>query len=181
MYDYPIATANSIVQDYDFIGITERLDESLVVLSMLLKIPLGDVLHLDNKRSGGFDSGGGGSHRCFWIHPTHVTPEMQAYLESAEWQAYIAPERRLYEAANHSLDLTIEALGRVRVADQVALFERAQRVALERCSNVTRFPCTSSGERRIDSEVDCLTEDFGCGLECLDQVAMELGLNGINK
>ena len=38
--------AQSIIDDYDFVAVTERLDESLVVLQMLLDLPLGDILYL---------------------------------------------------------------------------------------------------------------------------------------
>jgi hypothetical protein len=76
------------LKDHDFIGIAERLDESLVVLTMLLGVPLGDVLHLDSKRSGGYYDGGYHGH-CYLIFPTNVTPDMQAHLSSSEYQTAI--------------------------------------------------------------------------------------------
>ncbi len=50
-------SVGDILKDYDFIGITERMDETLVVLSLLLDLPLSDVLYLKAKGSGGFDDG----------------------------------------------------------------------------------------------------------------------------
>jgi hypothetical protein len=40
---------NQILADYDFIGITERMEESAVALAMLIHLPLGDFLYLDAK------------------------------------------------------------------------------------------------------------------------------------
>lgn len=40
---------NQIVADYDFIGITERMDESAVALAMVANLPLGDFLYLNAK------------------------------------------------------------------------------------------------------------------------------------
>jgi hypothetical protein len=40
---------------YDFIAITERMDESAVELQMLLGLPLADVLYLNAKTSGGYE------------------------------------------------------------------------------------------------------------------------------
>ncbi len=171
----PFLAASEIIHDYDFIAIAERLDESLVVLSLLLDIPLGDVLHLDSKRSEGYD-GEGGRGRCFWMVPTNLTAEMQSYLETPQWKAHVLAERALYQAARYSLDLTIERLGRDRVAQRVSLFRPAQRLAQEKCVKRTKFPCSAIGIPRQESETDCLTLDYGCGLDCLDEVAMALGI-----
>ena len=46
-----------IMQEYDFIGILERLDESLVALQMILGLRTSDILYLRAKTSGGFDDG----------------------------------------------------------------------------------------------------------------------------
>ena len=48
----------NILDSYDFIGVTERLDESLVALSFLLDLPLAHFLYLSAKGKGGFDAGG---------------------------------------------------------------------------------------------------------------------------
>ena len=53
-----LKAARDILGQYDFIGITERLDESLVALQMLLDLPTSDILHLSAKGKGGFDDGG---------------------------------------------------------------------------------------------------------------------------
>ena len=89
-----------------------------MVLSLLLDIPLGDMLYLDSKRSGGYDDGQY-QNRCVFIQPTNITTEMQAYLNSPVWKKYIEPERNLYLAANHSLDLTIQHLGKDKVIQRL--------------------------------------------------------------
>ena len=42
----PIAEINRILQDYDFIGVSERMDESVVALQMILGLETADVLHI---------------------------------------------------------------------------------------------------------------------------------------
>jgi hypothetical protein len=86
-----IQTANNIIPDYNFIGILELLDESLVVLTMLLDVQLGDALYLDSKCLGSYDDGKF-EDKCFLIKATNVTKEMSDYLMSPEWQAYVEPE-----------------------------------------------------------------------------------------
>mmetsp|Transcript_4435 Transcript_4435/g.9210 ORF Transcript_4435/g.9210 Transcript_4435/m.9210 type:complete len:449 (-) Transcript_4435:315-1661(-) len=163
----PWQTARDIVQDYDFIGVVERLDESLVVLSMLLHIPLRDVLYVSSKVSGTYDD------LCIKIPPTKLTVPMKEYIASEEWQAYIAPEVALWKAANASLDLTVTRLGRARVATALQQFQSVMAVVHTKCSDV-RFPCSANGTRNDES--DCFVKDMGCGWGCIDRIADEMGL-----
>jgi len=50
-----VNATQSILDDYDFIGITERLDESLVVLQLLLGLETQDILYLSSKYSESFE------------------------------------------------------------------------------------------------------------------------------
>jgi hypothetical protein len=172
----PLATAKLILQDYNFIGVTERMDESMVVLSMLLGVPLRDVLYLSTKQSGSYDAGAS-KDMCVRIARSNLTVGMRQHLESDEWQAYVAPEYALWRAAHASLDLTIQKLGREEVSASLARFQQAQAAVLSTCGgNVTKFPCTAEGVRIPNEETDCMVEDMGCGLDCIDRVADELGL-----
>ena len=171
----PFVVANRIMEDYNFIGILERLHESVVALMMLLNIPMADVLFLSSKASRGYDDGEY-KNTCFKIQPGTVSAGLQVFLESTEWRSYIQPERELYEAASRSLDRTIEALGRETFEANVKTFRRAQELVAERCEPNVRFPCSRLGEKRSPEETDCLYSDTGCGFDCLDEVATELDL-----
>ena len=162
-----------ILSDYDFIGITERMEESAVALMMLLGLQIADVLYLDAKSSGGYDDG---SHdrKCYLIQPSFVSPGMKQYFESSKWKRIIYWDQILYEAANASLDLTIEQLGRGAFNKNLALFRKAQAIAREKCLPREVFPCTFKGER--NPHKSCLWKDSGCGSDCLDEVATELSL-----
>jgi hypothetical protein len=171
----PFPVAQKILKDYDFIGITERLDETAVVLMMLLRVPMADVLHLSSKASGGYDDGGF-ENRCVAIAKSNLSLNMKEFFASEEWQAYIAPERALYLAANTSLDRTIDSLGRSDFERLLQTFRWAKAVVESKCGPVVKFPCSSTGELRPGDETDCLSGDLGCGFDCLDQVATELDL-----
>lgn len=159
----PIATAQDILRDYDFIGVAERFDESIVVLSLLLGVPLADVLYLSSKVTGGYDA------LCYKLRKGQLSPPMQRLLQTQEWQTYIAPEVALHQAANASLDLTIEKLGRARVQDLVQQFQTLNREVQNVCGPVTKFPCNATTGQPSGS-TDCLHGDMGCGLDCIDRV-----------
>lgn len=161
----PVHLANTILQGYNFIGVTERMNESVVVLSMLLNVPLTDVLHLSAKTSGTYDD------LCVLVQKSFVSPVMQEFFDGPVWQDMIQYDRALYDAAQRSLDLTIDQLGRDRVEAKLRRFAMMQQVAEEQCLESTRFPCDANGQ--LNNITDCMTEDIACGMDCLDRVVEE--------
>jgi len=104
----------SIMESFNFIGVYERLHESLVVLSMLIGVDLSDIL---------FDFVPSSNGRCgSLIKPSWLTPKMESYLESPSWKAKEKGDFMLYDAVNKSLDLTIDLLGRERVKQNLKTY-----------------------------------------------------------
>ena len=176
---YRLRAANAIVHDYDFIGVTERMDESLVVLQLLLHLPTSDIMHLNAKSNGGFDDGAFNS-TCVYIVPSYTSPNMKTWLEnSSVWKDKIRGDEMLYNAAYQSLDLTIDSLGRKLFEEKLQKFRRAQKLAQEKCSFNLTLPCSPEGVRAKVLDVnkfvsDCLWLDSGCGYKCLDEISDEV-------
>jgi hypothetical protein len=166
---------NKIMADYDFIAVTERMDESVVVLMMLLNLQMADVLYLSAKGNDKYDDGAH-NDKCYFIQPSVVSPGMKDFFQSQPWQHKVQWDSLLHQAANRSLDLTIDRLGRLEFAANLEKFTHAQKVARERCLPREVFPCTSKGARQKNARSLCLWADSGCGNDCLDEVATELGL-----
>lgn len=164
---------NQILEDYNFIGITERMEESAVCLMMLLNLKMGTILYLNSKSSGGFDDGAANGN-CSYIQPSRITNGMRSYFQKEKWRAMVKFDELFYKAANHSLDLTIERLGRDEFNRNLERFRHVLKIAEERCIPLEVFPCTSDGKQ--NPKKDCLWKDSGCGSSCLDQVAEELQL-----
>jgi hypothetical protein len=157
----------SIMEDYDFIGMVERMDESLVIMKMLLHLDMNDILYLSSaKQGGGYDEGAYKS-RCTHIVPSFVSPGMKRYFESSEWRKRTAGDLLLVQAVNKSLDLTIDALGRRDFEKQLDEYRQAKANAQEVCGPSTTFPCSPEG---VYSKYNhsCLWWDSGCGYKCLD-------------
>jgi hypothetical protein len=181
--DAMLSLVQDILKGYDFVAITERMDESAVALQMLLGLNTADILYLNAKGSGGYDAGGF-QGKCVYITPKVVTPGMKQFLrESHEWNNRVKWDQVLYRAANKSLDLTIDRLGRDIFQDNLEKFQQAQALAKEIClgHNETkiRFPCSPSRNGLAPlrhKETDCLWKDSACGSSCLDQVSVQLGL-----
>jgi hypothetical protein len=178
--DDPAEVVNGILRSYDFIGVTERMDESYVALAMLLHLRPSDVMYLSAKTSGGYDGGGGGGAtgggRCTYIQPSFVSPGMRAFFDSDEWEDKVKHDLAFYRAANRSLDLTIDRLGRASFEWNLKRYRESQKVAHDQCRMNTVFPCDRDGRFFPPDQTDCVFSDYGCGFECLDRVALDLGL-----
>jgi len=176
---------NAIFDEFDFIGLTERMDESFVALALLWNLPLGDVLYLSAKTHGGYDGGGGG---CHLIPPGVRVPGMQEFLDSDFFQELIKWDKVVHQLANRTLDATIDnVIGRKRFDEAYATYKHAMKVAADTCSQEIIMPCSNGGIPTPGKEygkpysykqTDCIVRDSGCGFMCLDDIASDLGLWG---
>lgn len=174
-----------LLESYDFLGVSERMDESLAVLKIILNLGFQDVLYLpipkakDIKAKLADGSDGGfvdyydrwSKDKCRPILKPEVPLEMKEWFYSEEFEAFIEADVMFYKAVNASLDKTISELGRDLVEKTVKQVQWAQKVAEKECQNA-RFPCSSQGE--IQKETDCLFSNVGCGYKCLDEVGTKL-------
>ena len=161
-----------VIHDYDFLALTERLDESLVAMQLLLDLPVSDILSTSSKVGGGyFYVKHNGKSRCIPLQKSFRSPAVQAYLESDEWYAQNYGDYLLFAAANHSLDMTIERLGKERFAKALQEYREAMKLVKEECDAKTIFPCSTSGKKQSGlSRKNCYHGDEGCGYPCVDEL-----------
>jgi hypothetical protein len=138
---------DNIMKEYNFIGIVERMEESLAVLVLLLRLEPADVVVLSAKRAGGYDDGEGEYGKCVKIakQPPHSRRSAKVleylYHEHAKSNA----DFLLYDAVNQSLDKTIESLGAKNVQKTINQIRELQKLAEERCQDKAFFPCSNEG------------------------------------
>ena len=145
------------------IGLTERFDESIVALQLLLHLDVHDVLSLLTNKGGGWDSVSDEfGLRCFKIQKSYMTDKMKTYFNSNEWYKRNAADYLLYQAVNRSLDATIEhTIGRNKfdVALEKYLFTKEKTKV---CQETVLFPCSENGQfQRGDAAENCYFDDLG--------------------
>jgi hypothetical protein len=156
-----------LIKNYDFLAISERMGESLVVLSMLLKVPLADVIVMPSKEAGGYDDGAS-KKGCVKIKQKWTTPKIDEYLEGDFLKGNF--DYLLYQATNASLDRTIDALGRNEVEAGVKLYYELLKKNDLVCREQATFPCPISVPNQTYlSKQDCYYHDAGCGHKCTDE------------
>jgi hypothetical protein len=164
-----------IMKEYDFVAVVERWEESLIVLKLLLDLEHHDMIVFPAKSSGGWNwnwqVSGEGKETCFFIPKVDYTllPQaVDAYLQtnySVDNVDYL-----LYAAANRSLDLTIDFLGRELVQEQVQRHVQLTNLVQKHCQGKVIFPCSEEGVWQPQAETDCYWRDMGCGHKCVDYV-----------
>ena len=173
------SSTERIINGYDFLGVTERMEESLVVLAMLAQIPLTDVVVFSSKQSGcyGFAKG---NEDCVKLEKKWTTPKIDEYI-LGDYHKANKDDYLLYNAAQRSLDKTIDALGRKRVEENVELLKSLQQQNDEQCASKTTMPCTQPEDESLKKEhkrlakESCYKSDFGCGHACTDEVLADNG------
>jgi len=160
------------INDYDFLIVVERFDESLVAMQLLLDLDPGDILYSSAKSSAAesYSHNSISLGTCVKLQATFVSPAVKEYLESNEWYAKNYGDYLLHAAANKSLDMTIEALGRERFELALEEFLSLKKAANEKCADKAIWPCSAAGKGQWEkSRWNCYHKDQGCGYPCLDE------------
>mmetsp|Transcript_38661 Transcript_38661/g.84844 ORF Transcript_38661/g.84844 Transcript_38661/m.84844 type:complete len:403 (+) Transcript_38661:190-1398(+) len=163
-----------VLAAFDFVGVLERLDETLVLLQLILGLDTNDVLYTSSKRQGNyvFVKSRATSFRgeCKGIPSGYVaSTAVGTYFTGSEWIENNRGDIALFEAANRSMDLTIEAIGRSEFDYALARFRKMQALADSMCE--ATLPCSNEGRVRPESEWNCYWLDSGCNYPCLDTVS----------
>ena len=173
--------ARNLTNNLDFIGIVERMDESLVLLSIMLDLEVTDVLYSNAKVSGNWmrKSGKGPCRKIG--EPRPLLPAMQNFLDSKYWSDKIKLDNALYDAVNKRLDATIDLVGRDVFDAKMEEFLKAKQRVTEYCSGKIVVECTAEGVVTATKErTKCYVGDIGCGFECLYEL-YPVVLNKDNK
>eukprot|EP00588_Corethron_pennatum_P006480 CAMPEP_0194289302 /NCGR_PEP_ID=MMETSP0169-20130528/38792_1 /TAXON_ID=218684 /ORGANISM="Corethron pennatum, Strain L29A3" /LENGTH=237 /DNA_ID=CAMNT_0039036541 /DNA_START=616 /DNA_END=1329 /DNA_ORIENTATION=- len=160
-----------ILDDYNFIGTAERLDESLVLLRLLLDLDAGDIIYLSSKTNGGYDDGRS-NEGCVLIPKPNISEPTKQLFSSEAYIKFQYGDHILYEAVNRSIDETIESVGFERFRKALDEHKHLMALANEECLPSAVFPCSENGVRQTKmAAVNCYWDDSGCGYPCLDKIS----------
>jgi Sulfotransferase family len=167
----PKTVIQHILDDYDFIAVMERLDESLVVIQMLLGLTTKEIVYTRARSSGTF-SNGWSDRPCFYIMKSFISKGMQNYFASEEFQLLIANDWYFYQAVNKSLDITIASLDRQLFEQNLAALRNALPLAAKNCQGQVRTMCDQGGNPIPFTNRTCYIWGEGCDHGCIDELEL---------
>lgn len=152
---------------YDFIAVTERMEESLVVLKLLWGLEHGDII-VSAAKAGAWSYNWNPKETCFKIPKSQRTDAVMNYIKTDFRKEN--GDFLLHAIANRSLEMTIESLGRDRFNQELQKHRQLKAFTMKHCQNNTTFPCSTSGEWQEGFQESCYDYDVGCGYRCIDDV-----------
>jgi len=161
---------------YDFVGIVERFDESLVAMQLLLGLESSDILYFAANRKNQWQRAKVGRNTFVcrkpfdWEIDIISEPTIRKYvMEGSEWYAQNYGDYILYEAANQSLDRTILQIGLDVFVNELKKFRSLLKRVHEEC--IPKFPCSFDGQDQFnESRYDCMDGTVACGYKCLNGI-----------
>lgn len=151
-------TPQQTLDQYSLVGVTERFDDTVVVLMFLLGIDSHcDVLYTMSKQS----TSGTSKKGMHWIPhiPLEKQPaEIREYVQSEQFRASQQEDLELYAEAVRRLDAQIEAIGKERFLQR--------RNEYVKWKDQAQLECDGDGESGFS---DCYFSDMGCERSCLDK------------
>mmetsp|Transcript_16508 Transcript_16508/g.20178 ORF Transcript_16508/g.20178 Transcript_16508/m.20178 type:complete len:464 (-) Transcript_16508:156-1547(-) len=168
-----------LLNAYDSFIVTERIDESLVALALLMDIDISTVLATSAKVSGSYQLQRRGPKskrgKCVFRRKVPVPQGVYDFLKTPPYLAMTYADQILYRASNISLDLTIkETIGADLFYKSLKEYQRLADQAQDYCGIRLGSGCYENGTKTVPIE-PCYVADFLCGYKCLDEVVEQSG------
>jgi hypothetical protein len=148
-----------VLDQYAFIGIVERFDESIVLLMEQFGLGYCDVIY-DSGKTSDHDIDG---RRLLHPIPFSEQPqEVQDFLNGEAFRESQKEDFEAYDLAQRRMDQLIDSLGRDAFQAKVQDFVKWKEDVLNQCKPAVGW-----------DRSDCYKADFGCGYRCFDDVCLK--------
>ncbi len=151
---------------FDLFGVTERFDESILILAHELKLTFCDILYIRSKDSHG--SMKDGLNFTFIPHG-HVLDEPQDVTKMVFSERFFVRNSRdylIFNYANQALTHKIQSIGKEKFNAALKQYKKYLALASETClpKKITT---------RILDVTKCYYTDEGCGYDCFDNICKD--------
>jgi hypothetical protein len=158
-----------IKKNYNFIGLTERFDESMIVLAYKLNLTMNDILYIKSKdsNSSAIDQFSG---HAYQPHSTLLNEEVEVkeFINSDEFRRNNFRDFELIKHVNKVLNKQIRKIGKQKFSRLLLEYQRLLGRANDLCSS----PILAQYHNAVDitNVTDCYWRDNGCFYKCLDEI-----------
>eukprot|EP00924_Labyrinthula_sp_SR-Ha-C_P012675 snap_masked-scaffold_10-processed-gene-13.38-mRNA-1 protein AED:1.00 eAED:1.00 QI:0/0/0/0/1/1/2/0/420 len=158
-----VSCLEKTLMGYDFIGLVERFDESLVVLKILLDLNFGDILYVSKAKKSGFDDKG------VQFIPKETTESFDSYMRRKINNLGEFMDEILYFLVEYKLWVTIQHIGDDTFSKELIKFRQIRTAAEKFCKGRVITPYDTEGNFQFGSLEDCYWNDNGCGIQCMNE------------
>ena len=148
-------SVSEIMRKYDFIGITDRFEESMLVLAHRLGLEMEDMLYIKAKDSHLLKRDNLGHHFVPSVPVKNQSHSVQRYLKE-KWYGLNAVDYELWDKVNEQMDRQIAEID--GFDDKLYRYKALLETVQDQCGYLQ------------NKRIDCLYGDAGCGQHCIDEV-----------
>ena len=148
-------SVSEIMTKYDFIGITDRFEESMLVLAHRLGLDIEDMLYLKAKDSHHLQTDNKGAHFVPSVPVQNQSESVQRYLKE-KWYGLNAVDYELWDKVNEQMDRQIAEIAGFH--SKLHRYESLLKKVQDQCGHLQ------------NDRIDCLQGDHGCGQRCIRKV-----------
>eukprot|EP00039_Didymoeca_costata_P024917 m.11856 g.11856 ORF g.11856 m.11856 type:complete len:346 (-) comp4542_c0_seq1:245-1282(-) len=158
---------SEVFSRFNFMGVTERFDESLVALMFKLKVNMGDILYIPSKVAGtsvDFLTG-----RQLVRKRSNHSRAVYDFINSTQFQLHINSDKELWTLANSKLDLYIAEIGNETFYSALKEFKHQQHKVQDHCQMTAKQLPQRKTLQSLQKYFGCMSEDEACSYKCIQQ------------
>jgi len=180
-YHHIQENVQSIFEHYDYIIVSERIEESLVALQLLLGLKISDILYFSTQLEEHQQKYIHKGRKCILQKKAFISDEVANFFKSKAWYEENYGDYLLHTSANKSLDLTIKKIGTETFNKALHEFRMIKKLANEECFEFK--PCSDHGMFLEAHHHNCNHQQqgdslllYGCSNRCLDEFVSNISI-----
>ena len=167
----PSAIAKAIVAEYDFIGLVDKPDESLVLMQLLLGLKTEEILYNPSPNAGTISLWKDNRNVCEEVKKEYEPMGLKAkgFFDSEDFYKTNGVDIEIYQEVQRVHEATIDAIGREKFDQALRRYKDEMKIVEEQCLPTVQYKCNEAGKRWKD--LNSCDKD-GCEAKCLSSLAL---------
>ena len=166
----PSSISKAIVSEYDFIGLVDKPDESLVLMQLLLGLETEDILYNPSPHAGTISLWKDNKNICEEVKKEYLPSGSKEFFDSEDFYNQNDVDIEIYKEVQKVHEATIDmVIGRDRFDEALRKYKAEMKVVEDQCLPTVQYKCNEAGKRWKDLN-SC--DKNGCDAKCLSSLTL---------
>ena len=175
----PSAISVAIVAEYDFIGLVEKPDESLVLMQLLLGLETEDILYNPSPHAGTISLWKDDKNICEEVKKEYLPTGAREFFDSEDFYNQNDVDIEIYQEVQKVHEATIDMIGRDKFDEALRKYKAEMKVVEEKCLPTVQYKCNEAGKRwTVVTRKDAMPSVYLL-LHCKAMITAKAGGKGI--
>ena len=166
----PSSISKAIVAEYDFIGLVDKPDESLVLMQLLLGLETEDILYNPSPHAGTISLWKDNKNICEEVKKEYLPSGSKEFFDSEDFYNQNDVDIEIYKEVQKVHEATIDmVIGRDKFDEALRKYKAEMKVVEDQCLPTVQYKCNEAGKRWKDLN-SC--DKNGCDAKCLSSLTL---------